>query len=87
MPTASSPLWKTRDGTLIPVAAMTDEHLLNAFRMVRRAGPDDPRLAALSHELLERIAMGKRGEHVDDADLLDDCAVAGCDRYGSLDTP
>lgn len=86
-----SATWTTREGKVIPVAAMTDEHLTNAYRMVRRMGvKDDPRLAPLRDELVERLAMGKRDlgtiSDEDHADLISDCVVGGCDNYGSLDS-
>jgi len=32
------PTWVTKDGRRIPVASMTDAHLVNAIRMMRRKG-------------------------------------------------
>jgi len=31
-------VWKTRDGRVIPVVDMTDDHLRNTLRMIQRAG-------------------------------------------------
>jgi hypothetical protein len=83
-----SATWQLRDGSTIPVEAMTAEHLLNAFRMVSRQGKDCP---ALRKEIARRMAGGNRKptlEPVDCtwmSDVLDDCAIGGCDRYGSLE--
>lgn len=34
-------IWTTRDGTKIPVRDMTDSHLLNTIRMLRRSGANE----------------------------------------------
>ncbi len=33
-----SPVWKTKDGRLIPITEMVDSHLKNAIAMLRRQG-------------------------------------------------
>lgn len=34
----NGPTWKTRDGRVLPIADMGDDHLANTIRMLRRKG-------------------------------------------------
>lgn len=42
------PMWKTKDGTFIPVKELTDGHLLNAIKLLQRAAKEQGHLTALS---------------------------------------
>lgn len=66
-------VWRTRDGTLVPLEDMSDAHLVNSLAMCLRMG-----------RTREIRFLGKEIERRAMADVLDDCVVGGCDRYGSL---
>lgn len=54
---AASGIWTTKDGTRIPLEAMTDSHLLNAYRMVVKNNIMDmllPWVVALEKEMERR---------------------------------
>lgn len=72
--------WKQRNGKRVKVSEMSDAHLVNAMRMVARAGKVQWVLT-FSRELDRRLNAISDREH---ADLLDDCIVNGCDHYGSI---
>lgn len=85
--------WTRKDGTKIALADMTPDHLVNTVRMLHRQLNRTQRAAGyLCAELvrrgdvasLDRLAVPQGDVPFDDADLLDDCVIGGCDRYGSL---
>lgn len=54
---APEPMWKTRDGRIIKVAEMTDNHLLNSLRMCLRNGSYKSKVGFLKVELRRRGLM------------------------------
>lgn len=58
---AKSGMWTTKDGTRIPLEAMTDNHLLNAYRVVVKNNVMDmltPWVVALKKEMKKRGLNG-----------------------------
>lgn len=50
-------VWVTRDGSVVRIAEMTDEHLNNAYNMcLRNVGPADLRTQKLGKEIERRQA-------------------------------
>ena len=81
--------WTRKDGTKIALTEMTPEHLVNTVQMLhRQIARTQIAAGLLCAELIRRgaaDALYKLGvSQGDDACLLDDCVVGGCDRYGSL---
>lgn len=63
---------------------MTDEHLFNSLRMLRRMKDRGPRFQDLLEEV-EKRWTDERSNVVDDPpDIMDDLIIGGCDSYGSL---
>lgn len=74
--TIGGEVWRTKTGVEIPVTDMTDSHLENALALCIRMGRYRE-MVMLAEELERRSPCGRD-------ELLDDCVVGGCDRYGSL---
>jgi hypothetical protein len=47
--------WKCRDGRILPVAEMTDEHLVNAMCLLRRAAKYKAKLAEQKESVFEEV--------------------------------
>lgn len=64
---------------------MTNEHLVNALRMLRRMKErGTPRHQALLAELEERMTDDRADVFNPPDDCLEDIIIGGCDNYGSL---
>lgn len=53
-------VWRSADGRCVPVSKMSDEHLMNALRMLMRTGDQREKLAALSAEYTRRLDARRR---------------------------
>jgi hypothetical protein len=54
------PVWKSQDGSVRPIAHMSDEHLRNALRVVQRRGEDPDGAPVLVH-LQREFERRRRG--------------------------
>lgn len=67
--------WKQKDGKEIEVSEMSDAHLNNAYLLILSK---QNLFKIMEKELLAEMCRRSDGEN------LDDCAVGGIDRYGSI---
>ena len=68
--------WTTKTGVVLPLDRMSNDHLINAVMMCLRQ--NKLKMATILATELDRRLPD------DDVDILDDCVVVGCDRYGSI---